>query len=346
MEIDYISTIQEQLKAATESARSESESTCVGIFKIKTANQTIEDASKQPKPKPLWKSLWYEGEVCCLFSDSNLGKSVYAVQIAEHVAQSRKVLYFDFELTDKQFQERYTDEFGNTHVFPPHLYRVSINQETIDPTRYDDALLDGIEQAALQKDVSILIIDNLTYLCSCSEKGEIAGLFMTKLFSLKHKYGFSILVLAHTPKRFLSNPITQNDLAGSKKLYNFFDSCFALGKSTMGESFRYIIQLKVRYGSLTNGKDNVIICSVEKVGDFLQFVEHGSSSEREHLRDRFEEKYEFAKKVKNLSDEGYTERQIANTLGSNKSAVHLVLTKIRKSGLNEEDNLFNQDNQE
>lgn len=47
MEIDYISTIQEQLKAATESARSESESTCVGIFKIKTANQTIEDASNQ-----------------------------------------------------------------------------------------------------------------------------------------------------------------------------------------------------------------------------------------------------------------------------------------------------------
>lgn len=334
MEIDFISTIKGELATAEESRSSEDCSTCIGIFKIKTANQTVEEAIKQPKPITLWKNLWYEGEVCCLFSDSNLGKSVYAVQIAQHIAKSRKVLYFDFELTEKQFQERYTDEFNQAHIFPQDLYRVEINHEEIDPTRYDEALLDGIEQAALQKGADILIIDNLTYLCSCSEKGEIAGLFMTKLSSLKHKHGFSILVLAHTPKRFLSNPITQNDLAGSKKLYNFFDSCFALGQSVKGESYRYIIQLKVRYGALTYGKNNVIICTVEKKGDFLQFVEQGYSTEREHLREKGEDRKEFSERVRSLVDKGYSEREIATQLGCNKSRVHRALEQRKTTGSN------------
>ena len=50
----------------------------VGMFIIKTANQTIQEAALRPNPEALWLSLWYEGEVCCLFADSNLGKSIYA----------------------------------------------------------------------------------------------------------------------------------------------------------------------------------------------------------------------------------------------------------------------------
>lgn len=54
---------------------------------------------------------------------------------------------------------------------------------------------------------------------------------MIHLNNLKKRYGLSILVLAHTPKRSMECPITSNDLAGSKRLYNFFDSVFAIGKS-------------------------------------------------------------------------------------------------------------------
>lgn len=82
------------------------------------AARTISEAALRPNPDALWLSLWYEGEVCCLFSDSNLGKSIYAVQIATRIAETKKVLYFDFELSDKQFQLRYTDEQGNLNVFP------------------------------------------------------------------------------------------------------------------------------------------------------------------------------------------------------------------------------------
>ena len=43
--------------------------------------------------------------------------------------------------------------------------------------------------------------------------------------------------------------ITSNDLAGSKRLYNFFDSVFAIGKSAQDGGLRYVKQLKVRYGT-------------------------------------------------------------------------------------------------
>ena len=72
-----------------------------------------------PTQKSLWLSLWHEGEVACLFADTNMGKSIYAIQIADHVSQSRPVLYFDFEMSDKQFQLRYTDaNNGSIHSLP------------------------------------------------------------------------------------------------------------------------------------------------------------------------------------------------------------------------------------
>lgn len=64
----------------------------IGMLIVKTANRTIKEASLRPNPDALYLTLWYEGEVCCLFSDSNLGKSILAMQIAAQIAETRKVL--------------------------------------------------------------------------------------------------------------------------------------------------------------------------------------------------------------------------------------------------------------
>ena len=299
----------------------------IGMFTIKTANQTIMEAKQRPDPNALWLTLWYEGEVCCLFADSNLGKSIYAVQIAASIAESQKVLYFDFELSDKQFQLRYTDEDGNLHDFPCNLYRVEINRDALDIDNFEDAIITNIEEAALNTGAKILIIDNLTYLCIAAEKGDLAGSLMMRLMSLKRKHGLSMLILAHTPKRPLTNPITQNDLAGSKKLYNFFDSVFAIGKSAKDNNLRYIKQLKVRYGNYTYDTDNVIVCAIEKVGAFLQFVHIGYAVERDHLREQSEgEEVALIEDAKSLREQGLSIRDIASKLGVSKSKIHRVLS--------------------
>ncbi len=323
---NYVQTIGAELQKAEQVASSIPE--LIGMFTVKTANRTIKEAALRPNPDALWLSLWYEGEVCCLFSDSNLGKSIYAVQIATSIAEKQRVLYFDFELSDKQFQLRYSDENGNLNQFPDNLYRVEINRESLDTTNFEEAVIENIEQTALQTGAKVLIIDNLTYLCIASEKGDAAGMLMFRLMALKKKYGLSILVLAHTPKRCLSNPITQNDLAGSKKLYNFFDSVFAIGKSAKDNSVRYIKQLKVRYGNYTYDADNVIVSAIEKTGSFLQFVNIGYATEKEHLKEPSDkDNPEEIATIKQMVSEGKSYRFIASELGISLGKVQRALKK-------------------
>ncbi|MEO6850456.1 MAG: AAA family ATPase, partial [Mucilaginibacter sp.] len=78
------------------------------LFTIRTANTWLSQANKRPIPKMLFGKFWYQGELCILFADSNLGKSILAVQIANAIstgdsinpfdceADAQPVLYFDF----------------------------------------------------------------------------------------------------------------------------------------------------------------------------------------------------------------------------------------------------------
>jgi hypothetical protein len=52
-----------------------------GLFTVKTASRWIEQAKTRPIPQMLFGELWFEGELCILFADTNLGKSILAVQI-------------------------------------------------------------------------------------------------------------------------------------------------------------------------------------------------------------------------------------------------------------------------
>ena len=119
----------------------------VGMLTIKTANRAVNDSITRPDPKELFMEFWYEGEVSCLFSDSNLGKSIFAVQIAEHIARMQPVLYVDCELSEKQFQLRYTDtETQHRHIFPPKLFRAEIDPMRMDMNNYEENILRDIEE--------------------------------------------------------------------------------------------------------------------------------------------------------------------------------------------------------
>ena len=321
---DFTALIGDDLAKAD--AMRDSTPETVGVLRIKTANETIIEALQRPDPKPLWLSLWYEGEVCCLFADSNLGKSIYAVQIGENIALTKKVLYFDFELSDKQFQLRYTDQDNRLHHFSDNFFRVEIDRDSLDVASFEDTLINTIEAAALQYGAKILIIDNLTWLCCNSEQGDDAGRFMKRLMALKKKHDLSLLIIAHTPKRNLSSPITANDLAGSKKLYNFFDSCFAIGQSAKDCGLRYIKQMKNRHGEFVYDAENVIVCQIEKIDAFLQFTTIGYATEREHLKRPSENDLsQEIISVKELNQEGLSVREIARQLNMSKSKVHRIL---------------------
>ena len=295
------------------------------VFNSRPAYAWTKDALTRPNPKSLWKELWYEGEIACLFADTNVGKSILAVQIAEAISARERVLYFDFEMSDKQFQMRYTDPDHN-NLYPFH--EAFIRSEY----RQDARAIDDIEEvgnsivdAALRAKANIIIIDNITWLCNRSEDGDAAGRLMQKLVEMKRINNLSILVLAHTPKRNTDTPLTQNTLAGSKKLANFFDSIFAIGlDKTNKPAGRYIKQIKTRTGEMLYGDNNVIVCILRKDGCFLHFAETGYAYEKKLLEEPSPEAIERAKKrdeVLRLLKEGGTIREVANELSMSPKTV-------------------------
>jgi len=269
------------------------------LFTVNTANAWLQQASERPVPKMLFGKFWFEGELCILFADSNLGKSILAVQIGNCIntgnamqpfeveAEPQPILYCDFELTDKQFESRYSDNYQDHHAFRNDFYRAELTPGTELPkgfSNFDEYLIASLERIIVQTGVKVLIVDNLTYLRNETEQSKNALSLMKHLKALKNQYGLSILALAHTPKRDLTQQITGNDLQGSKMLMNFCDSAFTIGQSSTDTELRYLKQIKQRNTHQVYGYDNICLCIVNKPQNFLQFEFMGYGNEIEHLR--------------------------------------------------------------
>ncbi|MBC7747791.1 MAG: AAA family ATPase [Methylotenera sp.] len=310
-------------------------------FNIKPINDWINEAKNRPIPNMLFNELWYESEISILFADTNLGKSILGLQISNMITKgisvngfrvevtAQKVLYCDFELSDKQVENRYSNQYSEHYIFSPNLLRLEINPEQETPTQFKDFeeyLCLSLENAIVEYEVKIVVIDNLTYLKTDTEKAKDALPLMKFLNGLKKKYGLSILVLAHTPKRDASKPLTKNDLSGSKMLMNFCDSCFAIGESAQETGLRYIKQIKQRNTELIYDTNNLIVCKIEKESNFLEFVFVGFENELDHLKPRNNE--EQLSEILELKKQGLPNTKIASTLGISEGTVR---NKMKKS---------------
>ncbi len=201
------------------------------------------------------------------------------------------------------------------------------------PGRPIDASFNGQlreEQEAAKQRTKFFVIDNITFICNDSEKGSTAGSFMMKLIRLKKKYGLTTIVIAHTPKRRGWEPITQNDLAGSAKLINFFDAGIALARSAKDNNLRYLKQVKVHTGEYRYDAENVIVYDVAKNGGFLTFELQGYAKEDDHLKNREgSDDYDEIIEILKLQRDGKTVRDIAEALDMSKSTVQRRLDKAK-----------------
>jgi len=313
------------------------------IFEIKTANLFIEIAKNRPIPRMLFGEFWFEGEICILFADTNLGKSILAVQIANSISTGistcglklecppTPIIYFDFELSDKQFENRYSDNFTNHFCFSPNFLRAEINPDYVENKRFksfEEFLFYSLEKTIIDCQIKILIIDNITYLKNDNEKAKDALPLMKFLKGLKNKYDLSILALAHTPKIDTCKPISKNHLSGSKMLMNFCDSSFAIGESFKENGLRYIKQIKQRNCEQIYNDENIIVCKIEKNNSFLQFSFVGYGSEYEHLNKiSIGDSNERNLKILELFENGVSKSEIGRQLGVSEGTVRVILKK-------------------
>lgn len=306
-----------------------------GLFIMKSANEWINEAKNKPTPKMLFGELWFEGEFCILFASSNLGKSILAVQIANSISKGESmlcfssevaqqpVLYFDFELSEKQFQNRYSEDYLNDYQFDSGFRRIQMNPDAEIPSEidYETFLSQSLEKAIIDAGAKVLIIDNLTYMKNGTETAKEALPLMKSLKALKTKHNLSILALAHTPKRDFSKALTLNDLQGSSMIGNFIDSCFAIGKSAT-DDLRYIKQLKQRACEHIYHSENVIVCEISKPSNFVQFefVDYGDEQDYLQTLDK-KDKENLIQEAKQLKEEGKSLREIGRILGTSKTNV-------------------------
>ena len=319
-----------------------------GLFTVKTASRWIEQARTRPIPQMLFREFWFEGELCILFADTNLGKSILAVQIGNSISKGEQIrgfkmetskqtiLYFDFELSDKQFENRYSFNYEQHYNFDNDFIRIEMNPDAEIPDRgdeYEERLNQSLEQTIIETGAKVLIIDNITYLKNETEKAKDALPLMKYLKALKSKYGLSILALAHTPKRDLSKPITRNDLQGSKMLINFCDSSFSIGESTTDKNIRYLKQIKARNTEIIFDTENVCVCQIEKPVNFLQFDFVGYGAESKHLKQYNEkDKEQRISEIMEFKNQGITNIEIAQKFGVSEGAIRKWIKKANENG--------------
>lgn len=310
------------------------------FFNIYSATERLNTGKSLPPPVNLFDHLFIESEICILFATTNVGKSILAVQIGQAIASGRNVgsffvscepqpvLYYDFELSDRQFYKRYEGfEFSpNLHFALPKY----LSDEVTTFSQFESERLNEIQAAAKDGGFKVVIIDNLTWINGDSEKGNVSAKFMQKIHAFARKNDISVLVIAHTPKRNNIQPLGLNDLFGSSMLSNFVDSMFAIGESTTGHEIRYIKQIKVRLAEKIYHNGNVQACKIGKdETGFLGFTKLENDSENIHLKRIGQEKRnENKEKAKEYKGKGLSLREIADKLGVS----HTTVKKYLESG--------------
>ena len=249
----------------------------------KSLNSMMMEEKRKPVPEILWggdgngNALWFENEFAILFGRTNTGKSLYAVQIAEHISGrlGRTVLYLDLELSMKQFQERYTSRDGELHIWPDNLHRPDLSM--IGDGLYDsDKFLPLIRRMMAKVNARVLILDNLTFLVNNGGMKAEDVKPICQEFCSWAKEGYSILVVNHTPKIQPFTPLDINHCLGSSMLTNFVQSVFAIGTDSSNPSTgRYVKQLKSRNGRIVWEGNHVIPYVIDKTLDptMLRFIQ-------------------------------------------------------------------------
>ncbi len=315
------------------------------------------------EPEMLCGELWREGEMAILFGDQGVGKSLLAVQIGEAIASGtpttlsaetaatpppaggepgnwpfemlagpRKVLFLDLQHTDRQFATRYSagldDEAVDSYVFSDNFDNRAVDVGAPLPEGFGnfcEYFCRATERLVVEKDVDVLIIDNLAYLKHSNDIVRDVLPLVRVLNRLKRARGLSILLVAQGQKRLASRGLTYHDMQGGKMLCNYVDSVFAIGQGDGGE--RYIKQLASKSAEIMYDKTLVPTFRIEKIGgNFLGFVFESFMAEKTFFEARGDEiDWPLIDRIKQMYDDDISLRDIAVEVGRSKTTVHRLL---------------------
>lgn len=307
--------------------------------RIRTANERLKDAELEPPPTPLIGNFFLRGDITIIFGDTGVGKTLFGFDLSDGLSygydtvlglasmgEPLTVLYYDAELSDAMFRQRY-----NGYTFSDNLKIIVINEIISYEAFSVKTILTDIKETG----ANVVIVDNITKLSQASNTAiDIARNIMENLRKLRAEAEVSILVFAHTTKVKPYSPITINQLGGSKYLSNFADCVVGLGRSAKGKNIRYLKLIKSRNAAEYN---HVYAFEIVQENNFIKFKPLGKDTEANLLKSGAsdivtnnggdggssseDEKSAKMAQARKLQSEGKSIRQIADILGVSKSTV-------------------------
>lgn len=262
-------------------------------FCIKQLSKVLEE--ELPPIKKLVGDLIYSEEQTIIFGGTGLGKSILAMQIAHSISNGKDldlvngisfenecepitVIYYDFELSQRQIQRRLKSSIDNTNLYWANIERGEVLE--VEPKKMFEQLKAGAEYAKAK----CIIIDNISAISKDLEKGENAKAFMGELWKLARDEEYTIIVLSHIPKIKDFEAISVNHIKGSSTIGQLSDNLIGIGKVNCdNDSEVYIKQIKVRNSAKKFGSSNVIHTSIKTVNDVLIHEAIGFANEQELL---------------------------------------------------------------
>ena len=256
------------------------------IVKVTSGKDLLKSYAEQKQARQIFGRYIYEGELSILFGDSNAGKSILANDIAFFVSggghewdgmESPLIpsLYIDMEMNGAQFARRYVNAADYMTKF---YYRAEVDMNSTDD-KWNFIRNKIITMQGEANPPKFIVLDNITNGFGSIFSAKRMTKLVAELKTLKDRFGLTILLIAHCPKRSKNKPITQDSLGGSKMIINFVDSAFAVGTSVQDESVRYIKQIKAR--ECEKAKDVMTARITNK--PYLSFEQIDTTSEETHI---------------------------------------------------------------
>lgn len=283
-------------------------------YKLRTLRQRLTDAKNAIPKKQLIGGLISEGEQVILFGGINAGKSLFAYQIAQAIAEGedltfknseneirfrnecepQKVLSLDFEHSDDQIKHRIS--LDNLKLSAGDNI-ISLEEDFETDTDFDnpDEAFEWIKGAAEEAQAKVIIIDNISAMSGDLEKAENAKRFMKSLRKLCRVDGYTVIILAHTPKLSSKRGILRKEnIAGSNKLPALADSVIGIAEQETSEGgFSYIKHLKRRTGAIEYGIGKVLCSKIADVDGTVQHVITHTANELDVISDGNEGQAKF-----------------------------------------------------
>jgi hypothetical protein len=220
-------------------------------FDTRSFASVVEAGCNAPARRKIAGCFLYEDTNTFLYSRTNMGKSIFAFQVAYAAAtgtsistcsalrndcEPMKTLVVDLEMDAKTLFERHGATVLSSD--PELLANLVYLHEKIDQKvliGFD--LLDKIEQAAVENEAKLIIIDNISKLIPDALKAENVARVIDTLKRIRQKTQTSFLVIGHTVKSASGVAISNSSYFGSSSFEKFFLEIFYLDATKDGRFF-------------------------------------------------------------------------------------------------------------